>query len=88
MNNIMATLTISYDGRNRAARSVVEMLRNLDFLSISEPETVSRKEDPTLMTKEEYFAMLEKSRKQAERGEVFRFDDKQKMMDWLKSSCL
>ena len=29
-------MTISYDGRNKAARSVVEMLRSLDFFSITE----------------------------------------------------
>ena len=32
----MATLTISYDGRNKSARSIVEMLRSLDFFSITE----------------------------------------------------
>ena len=32
----MATMTISYDGRNKAARSIVEMLRSLDFFSITE----------------------------------------------------
>ena len=32
----MATMTISYDGRNKAARSVVEILRSLDFFSITE----------------------------------------------------
>lgn len=32
----MATLTISYDGRNKAARSIVEILRTLDFFSITE----------------------------------------------------
>jgi hypothetical protein len=35
----MATLTISYDGRNRAARAVVEMLRSLDFIHITEPKS-------------------------------------------------
>ena len=32
----MATMTITYDGRNKAARSVVEILRSLDFFSITE----------------------------------------------------
>ena len=32
----MATMTISYDGRNKAARSIVEILRSLDFFSITE----------------------------------------------------
>lgn len=29
-------MTITYDGRNKAARSIVEMLRSLDFFSITE----------------------------------------------------
>ena len=29
-------MTISYDGRNKTARSIVEMLRSLDFFSITE----------------------------------------------------
>ena len=33
----MATLTISYDGRNKAARALVEMLRNADFFTVVEP---------------------------------------------------
>ena len=32
----MATMTISYDGRNKAARSIVEMLRHADFFTITE----------------------------------------------------
>ena len=40
----MATMTISYDGRNKAARSIVEMLRSLDFFSITEaPAKPTRK---------------------------------------------
>lgn len=33
----MATMTITYDGRNKAARAIVEMLRSLDFFNITEP---------------------------------------------------
>ena len=32
----MATVTISYDGRNKAARAIVEMIRNADFFTIVE----------------------------------------------------
>lgn len=35
----MATLTISYDGRNKVARNVVNFVRSLDFFSISEEPT-------------------------------------------------
>ena len=32
-------MTISYDGRNRAARAVVEMLRSLDFIQVTESKS-------------------------------------------------
>lgn len=37
----MATLTLNYDGRNKTARSIVEMLRSLDIFHVV--ETPSRK---------------------------------------------
>jgi hypothetical protein len=33
----MTTMTITYDGRNKAARAIAEMLRSMDFIHISEP---------------------------------------------------
>lgn len=56
----MATLTLNYGGRNRAARSVVEMLRHLDFITVTEPAPKARKADPTCMSKEEYFEMSDR----------------------------
>ena len=75
----MATITLEYDGRNTVARKMIDLLRSLDVFTITEP----KKKDPTLISKEDYFAMLDRSKAQAGRGEVYRFDDKQKMMDWL-----
>ena len=73
-----------------------DIYRNLAI--ISEDESTLRKvakylshlakqmtDDSTCMTKEEYFAMLDKSREQAARGEVYRFDNKEKMLDWLNA---
>ena len=65
----MATLTLNYDGRNKTARSIVEMLRSLDIFSVSEPKSKPRKADPTLMSEEEFFAKIERAEQQAERGE-------------------
>ena len=33
----MATITISYDGCNRTARAIVDMIRSLDIFSVTEP---------------------------------------------------
>ncbi len=41
--------------------------------------------DPTLMTKEDFFARVDKAKEQAKRGEIYRFTDKSQMLDWLNS---
>ncbi len=33
----MATMTISYDGRNRTAHAIADMIRSLDIFSVTEP---------------------------------------------------
>ena len=45
----------------------------------------AKKEDPTLMTKEEFFAKVDKSRAQYERGEYTRFSNEDEMVKWLNS---
>ena len=73
-----------------------ELYRNLGI--IAEDETMLDKvvkyvrklakqmtDDPTRMSKEEYFAMLDRSEEQAKRGEVYRFDDKEQMLNWLNT---
>ena len=35
----MTTMTITYDERNKAARAIAEMLRSMDFIHVSEPES-------------------------------------------------
>lgn len=68
-NSIMATMTISYDGRNRSARAVVEMLRSLDFIHILEP-------------KSETISSVDRSLAEFERGETTVCDT---FEDYLKS---
>ena len=63
----MATITISYDGRNKIAKSVVELIRSLEVFKVL--ETKSEEKDPSLLTKEEFFAKIERAEQQAERGE-------------------
>ena len=53
----MATIAISYDGRNKAARAIVEMLRSLDFIHFTEP--ASRPKNS-----------IERSLAESERGET------------------
>ena len=44
-----------------------------------------RREDETLMTKDEFFAKIDESLEQARRGEGRRFDNKEEMNAWLNS---
>lgn len=41
--------------------------------------------DPTLMTKEEYFAMIDESLEQAKRGEIYSFNSNEEMFEWLNN---
>ena len=65
----MATMTISYDGRNRAARAIAEMLRSIDFIHISEPTSTPKN-------------AVERSLAEFERGETTVCDT---FEDYLKS---
>ncbi len=44
-----------------------------------------KKKDETLMTKEEYFAKIDRAMQQAERGEGREFSSKEEMNAWLNS---
>jgi len=46
---------------------------------------VKEKEDPTLMTKEEFFAKIDKSLRQAEEGKVTRISSKEELHRFLDS---
>lgn len=70
-------------------------MRNLSI--IAEDETLAKrlvkyvkklaepKADPTLMTKEEFFARVDEAREQIRRGECKRFTNHEQMSAWLNS---
>lgn len=43
------------------------------------------KDDPTLMTKEKFFARVDEARDQIRRGEGIRFSNREEMNSWLNS---
>lgn len=45
----------------------------------------AQKEDDTLMTKEEFFAKIDRSLQQAREGKVVTFDNTEDMTAWLES---
>ena len=72
-----------------------EMLRNMSIIAEDEGllsravkylrKLVKEKEDPTLMSKEEFFAKLERAEKQIENGEGHTFTNLEDMNAWLNS---
>ena len=44
---------------------------------------LAKEKDPTLMTKEEFFARVDEGREQIRRGEGIRFSDHEEMNTWL-----
>lgn len=80
-----------------ASQVNAELLRNLAIIAEDEDlmaralkaikRLVKRKEesDETLMTKEEYFARIDRSLEQASQGKVRRFSNRDEMNAWLNS---
>ena len=78
-----------------AAQLNAEMLRNMSIIAEDESllaraakylrKLVKEKEDPTLMSKEEFFEKLDRAEKQIERGEGKTFTNLEDMNAWLNS---
>ena len=73
-----------------------ELLRNMSIIAEDDNllkraakyirKLVAEKEaDPTLLSKEEFFARVEKARKQAEQGQVHRIETKDELNQFLNS---
>ena len=77
------------------AQMNAEMLRNMSIIAEDKGllnravkylrKLVKEKEDPTLMSKEEFFAKLDEAEKQIERGECYTFTNLEDMNAWLNS---
>ena len=72
-----------------------ELWQSIGAIADSEPlmkrltryakKLVKEKNDPTLMSKDEFFRGIDESKQQYERGEYTRFSDKEEMEKWLNS---
>lgn len=72
-----------------------ELLRNMSIIAEDENllkraakylrKLVAEKEDPTLMTKEEFFARVDKAREEIRQGKGKRFSNLEEMNAWLNS---
>ena len=76
MNNLLnyiAGLNLSQRNHEWLAERIVNLPRK------------EKVKDPTLMTKEEFFARIERAEEQLERGEGITFTDRDAMNAWLNS---
>ena len=72
-----------------------ELLRNMSIIAEDENllkraakylrKLVAEKEDPTLMTKEEFFDRVDKAREEIRQGKGKRFSNLEEMNAWLNS---
>lgn len=72
-----------------------ELLRNMSIIAEDEKllrraakylrKLVAEKKDPTLMTKEEFFARIDKAEKEIAEGKGISFTNKDEMNAWLNS---
>ena len=72
-----------------------QILRDMAEIADSEPlmkqlakylkKLVAQKSDPTLMTKEEFFARVDEAREEIRQGKGKRFSDPEEMNAWLNS---
>ena len=72
-----------------------ELLRNMSIIAEDENllkraakylrKLAAEKEDPTLMTKEDFFARVDKAREEIRQGKGKRFSDPEEMNAWLNS---
>lgn len=72
-----------------------EILRNLGVIAEDEKmmnrlakylrKLVKEKEDPTLMSKEEFFSKIDLSLEEARKGDVHRIENKEQLAQFLKS---
>jgi hypothetical protein len=81
----MATITLEYNARNRTAEKVLSVITAMN--DVFRVKTAEKKKDDSLMTKEEYFAMLDESIRQAERGEVYSMKEGQTVKQFLAELC-
>ena len=79
MNNLWNYI----QGLNLSARNKTWLANQL--LAENEKKQKEKAADPTLMTKEEFFARIEEASKQIEHGEGIAFTNKESMNAWLNS---
>jgi hypothetical protein len=80
----MATATINYDARNKNITTLLNKIKDLGAtLNISNKKEI----DDSLMSKEDYFAMLDESLNQAKEGKVYRMKENQTVKQFLEELC-
>jgi len=65
----MATITLNYNARNVRAQKTLEYILSMGFFTAEKKTNTSvTKDDDTLMSKEDFFAKIDRSLQQAKEG--------------------
>ena len=81
----MATYTITLNERTTSGKALMACLKSLGVLIEKITPKKTSMKDPTLLSKEEFFATIERAERQIERGEGITFTDAASMNAWLNS---
>lgn len=78
----MTTLTV--DVQNDSILPIIKKVLKA-FPGIKVIQHREKKKDPTLMTKEEFFAKIDRAENEIKNGQYVEFSDPKKMHEWLES---
>ena len=81
----MATYAITLNERTTSGKALMTYLKSLGVLIEKIAPQKTLKKDPTALSKEEFFANIERAERQIERGEGITFTDAASMNAWLNS---
>jgi hypothetical protein len=79
----MATITLEYNARNRTAEKILSVITAMS--DVFRVKTAEKKKDDALMTKEEYFAMLDSRIASSEKGNYKEFAGSSQLINYLNS---
>ncbi len=79
----MATYTIALNERTSSGKALTAYLNSLGVIIDKVTTKKKPKPDPTLMSREEFFAKIDRSRQQAREGKVTRIENKEELKKFL-----
>ena len=79
----MSSVTLTYDSNDVMAQKVIDFVLSLNLFKAKQVKTTH--DDPAFMSKDAYFAMIDESKAQADRGEGVAFTNLEAMHQWVNA---